>query len=127
MIGNILKAIVAPVAGIFNKRTERKIIEAKLESGEILTREETMRTEAMMRSGSWKDEYVLLLISSPIVVMLIGIVETFIWGTTGLTVAGQAMIDEFNSIDQDSWYGVMLTAAFSVSLGIYGMVKFKNR
>ena len=127
MIGEFIKAAVAPIANIFTKREERKTIESQLESGQVLSREQSSRVQAMMRKGSWKDEYVLITLTFPLWICYFGILVYAFFGTRRLLDAGLEMIALLNQIDQNSWYGIMLTAAFSVALGIYGAIKFRNR
>ena len=86
MLGTILgfaKTLVAPIAGIVGKRQERKKIkeraqaklaQSKLEGDQQITLSDA-EWESLVASGlneSWKDEYITLIITSPILGIMIG-------------------------------------------------------
>ena len=127
MIGDFLKAAISPITNIFTMREKRKALVAKLKNNEVLSKEESTQAQAEMRKGSWKDEFVLVTLAFPLWICYIGILVFAFTGTRQLLDAGFEMIALLNEIDQDSWYGTMLTAAFLVALGIYGILKFRNR
>lgn len=93
MLPNILAGIVSPVAKIFEKREERKRavgeIRAQSAAAEVdgkvavnLSRAQWEEISKKAEPGTWKDEYVTLLITSPILVLFIGnIIAAFGFGT----------------------------------------------
>jgi hypothetical protein len=83
IIKNIVGGLAKPVSDSYQKRQERKqaretgqakLAQAKVESKKqiTLTDREWEAIQADKSSTSWKDEYLTIVITSPIVVMIIG-------------------------------------------------------
>ena len=82
---SIISGIISPISSIFIKREERKKVkvqgEAKLalakQTGDTeitLTDQEWEAIAVSKQDSSWKDEYVTIVITSPIVLIIIGAV-----------------------------------------------------
>ena len=82
-LASIISGVVSPITNIFVKREERKKVrvegEAKLalakQNGDTevtLTDQEWESIAASKQDSTWKDEYVTIVITSPIVLIIIG-------------------------------------------------------
>ena len=123
--------IVSAVSGYFQSREARKAAregaEAKLKINaqagrhELEMRQDDWEALQVQQSeGSWRDEYVIIIATLPIVSIFIGVLITVFDPDTGAKVvdAGKQMVDTLNGIDINSTYGVMLMAAVSAALGV---------
>ena len=83
VVTQALSAIVSPLASVFNKRTDRKIqkdsIRGKLSQVKqedatniTLTDAEWETVGQSLQGETWKDEYVTIIITSPLVLILVG-------------------------------------------------------
>tara|TARA_S200002703_G_scaffold156660_1_gene162782 strand:+ start:590 stop:985 length:396 start_codon:yes stop_codon:yes gene_type:complete len=83
MIKDIIEGIAAPVIGVFNKRTERRMAKEAARSKLKLAQQEGQQTVTMtdaeweslsvqVNENSWKDEYLTIVITSPIVILILG-------------------------------------------------------
>ena len=82
-LASIISGVVSPITNIFVKREERKKVrvegEAKLALAKqtgatevTLTDQEWESIAASKQDSTWKDEYVTIVITSPIVLIIIG-------------------------------------------------------
>ena len=82
-LGDILKGVVAPVVGIWQKKVERKTAKDSLKAKAAMQKEDnTVRKEltdaeweivaAQGQDGSWKDEWVTIIFTLPIPGVFIG-------------------------------------------------------
>ena len=123
--------VINAVSGYFQSREARKAAREQAESKIALNaqagRHELQMTDsdweaisAKSMQGSWKDEWMVLVATAPIVTLFIGAAVTVFDAETGTRVldAGRQMVDTLNAIDPTSTYGMVLLAAVSASLGI---------
>lgn len=117
----IIGGVVKPVADVFIRREERKAMERQLESQEIIAIHErkielikaglaadaTWELEQIKNSG-WKDEWVLIVLSIPLVMCFIPWLAPFV-------LAGFEVLDK-----TPNWYqwliGVIFTAIYGIRL-----------
>jgi hypothetical protein len=90
----LLGGAIAPVAKVFEKREERKTAIGKIKAGALaaeidgevsvkLSKAEWEIISKKAESDTWKDEYITLLITSPLLVIFVGnIVASFGFGTS---------------------------------------------
>ena len=102
-IVSIAQGIISPIAGIFKAKEQRKqvigTIRAQSQANEVdgkvqvtLSRAEWELASKMAESGTWKDEYITLLITSPILSIFIGtLVSAFGFGDEILTANTEAL------------------------------------
>jgi len=102
-IVSIAQGIISPIAGIFTAKEQRKqvigTIRAQSQANEVdgkvqvtLSRSEWELASKMAESGTWKDEYITLLITSPILSIFIGtLVSAFGFGDEILTANTEAL------------------------------------
>ena len=126
-----IPALISGAVELFKGRQERKAAKdaatAKLKINVQKGKHELQMTDADWESisassmeGSWKDEWMVLVATAPIVTLFIGAAVTIFSPETGTRVldAGRQMVDILNGIDTSSTYGIVLLAAVSASLGI---------
>ena len=122
----IITAIAGPLVNLIAKRGERKAsldsIKAQAELSkqngdhEIkIKRSDWENNSKKMEGDSLKDEYAVLIVTSPIVVMFVGCIFSA-FGNERVLAAGQMMIQTFtdNGID----YGILLYITITAALGI---------
>ena len=122
----LISALAGPVIGLLQKRGERKAsldsikaqVELSKQNGDQeikIKRADWENNSKQMEGGSLKDEYAVLIVTSPIVVMFVGCMFAA-FGNDSLLTAGQMMIQTFtdNGID----YGILLYITICAALGI---------
>jgi hypothetical protein len=87
------QALIAPIAGYFSKRVERSAAKDSLKSKATLAQIDTATqitltdaeweiAKAQSESGSWKDEWITLVMTAPITLIIIGsVVAGFGYGS----------------------------------------------
>lgn len=84
-VTGVLSGLAAPVAGVLNKRTERKAAREAAQAKAVMQKQagqtEITLTDAEWESLSvqgqdqtWKDEYVTVLVTAPIALVIVGAV-----------------------------------------------------
>lgn len=107
-----IASLIAPVASIFTKREERKKVkvegDAKLalakQNGDTkitLTDQEWEAVAASKQDSSWKDEYVTIVITSPIVLIIAGSVNYALTGNINLLNGAVLALDKLKEIGLD--------------------------
>lgn len=124
---SIASSVIAPVAGIFNKREERKqtkvLAEAKLSQAKLEGKTSVTLTDAEWESisvskqnESWKDEYVTLVITSPIVLLLVGSIWLAFTGDARLLDGVTKGIEELKTIGVNM--GLLMEAVVFAAIGL---------
>ena len=116
---NPIKAIFAPIAEgvtkVMTTRSETKVAMRKIKSGEVLTALELQLVTKKMEAGTWKDEYITLVVTAPMVVMMVGAITA---PDVTLFEASQIMMKQFNLLDTDAGYGEILLLTIGAGLGL---------
>ena len=115
MIAKIISNIISPIATFFQKREERK--SAKIEAHAIIAKAkqdgetQITLTDAQWESiavrglnDSWKDEYITVVITSPIVLIIVGAVILALTGDERL------LTGSVNAINQLDLIGINMSA-----------------
>ena len=127
MIGQILGTLVAPVAGIFREREKRKVAkvvaegklaEAKLHNAGMVTMtdQEWESISARGLNDTWKDEYVTIVITSPIVMLLTGGVWQAFTGDPRLLEGVMNGIASLSMLGVD--FGFLMTTVVLAAVGL---------
>lgn len=122
-----ITSVIDSVAGIFKAKEERKNIaeQAKATLNQSIQNGQHQVTisdaqweaiSAQMQADSWKDEYVTILITTPLAMMLIGSVTTVFFNDDRLVKAGIASIEAFTAAGVDM--GFMMQAVVLAALGL---------
>ena len=127
MIGEILKAVVSPVAGVFNKRTDRKIQKDAIKGKQQLAKQQDATqitlTDAewetvgqSLQDTTWKDEYVTILITSPLALILAGGVIQGFTGDSRLLNGVTTGLHALSTMGVDM--GTLMTAVVFAAIGL---------
>ena len=111
-IASIVSGIISPITGIFVKREETKKVkvegEAKIAlakqngSTEItLTDQEWEAIAASKQDSTWKDEYVTIVITSPIVLIIVGSINYAVTGDLDLLNGAVLALQKLDDIGLD--------------------------
>lgn len=126
---NLVQGVIAPIAGVFNKRTARKQAQDAIK-GKIAQAKENNATEITLKDAeweslkaaqeneTWKDEYVTIVITSPLVGILAGSVLLAFTGDARLlegTVAGIKALSDIG-VDMGELMYVVVIAAVSLKV-----------
>ncbi len=129
IVASIAKAVVAPVANYMGKREDTKQAknagEVKISAMKVGAEKEVTLTDqeweaiAISKSDStWKDEYVTIVITSPIVLLLVGAVYGSITGDMSIltgTVDGLAEIAQMG-VDMELLMEIVVYAAVGLKV-----------
>jgi hypothetical protein len=116
MIGQIISSIGGLAASIIDSKTQLKLTEAEIKKKQ-LTGEIDWDIEAIRSAqSSWKDEWITLLFSIPLILAFCGD-----WGN-------QIVQDGFTALEvMPTWYQVSLGGIVSASIGLRSISKFYNK
>ena len=130
LLAGLAGPLIEAGGGFVRRRQERRAAEesarAKLkqtaqddtharEMGAALSRAEWEAIGRRSESGTWKDEFVTVLVSLPLLTLFVGaILEAF--GVPEVFSAGERMIAALNSLD--GTYGTLLAAVLLAAVGI---------
>ena len=116
MIGQIISSIGGLAASIIDSKTQLKLTEAEIRKKQ-LTGEIDWDIEAIKATqNSWKDEWITLLFSIPLILAFTGD-----WGN-------QIVQDGFTALEaMPTWYQVSLGGIVSASIGLRSISKFYNK
>jgi len=116
MIGQIISSIGGLAASIIDSKTQLKLTEAEIKKKQ-LTGEIDWDIEAIRATqNSWKDEWITLLFSIPLILAFCGD-----WGN-------QIVQDGFTALEaMPTWYQVSLGGIVSASIGLRSISKFYNK
>ena len=123
----IIGPIISGISGIFEKREERKTVkataEAKLAQAKLAGEEKITLTDAEWESisarglaESWKDEYVTIIVTAPIVGILAGAVWAAIFGDRALLDGTLDGVRELKELGLD--WNVLTTAVVFAAIGL---------
>jgi len=124
---DILGAVVAPVAKIFQKREERKAVVGKIKAqaqaaevdGKIAVKMSKADWEIVSKNAeptTWKDEYITLLITSPLLVIFIGNIAAAFGFGTALIDANTASLQAIKAVGIDM--GELMLVTVLAAIGI---------
>ena len=115
LISLAIKPIVTGVAKIFTKKADVKIAITKARNGQALCDKEWEMVGKAAEGGSWKDEYITIIVTFPLLLMYYGVVTD-----PNYTVfeASQIMMEKFNAFDTDNGYGQLLWVTVLAALSI---------
>ena len=133
LLSGIVSGIVAPVANIFVKREQRKgaaavaagkIAQAQVDgTNDINFKRAEWETLAVGQlQDSWKDEYITLIITSPIVLILLGSVWYVFTDDDRLINAAVLSISKLAEVGVDM--GALMLPVVLAAIGIRGLSKF---
>ena len=116
MIGQLISSLGGLAASIIDSKTQLKLTEAEIKKKQ-LTGEIDWDIEAIRATqNSWKDEWITLLFSIPLILAFCGD-----WGNE-IVQAG------FTSLEaMPTWYQVSLGGIVSASIGLRSISKFYNK
>lgn len=125
-----LGAIASPVAKIFQKKQERKKVRAQLEGKAKLAQiqgktditledQEWEEVMAQQTGGTWKDEYVTLIITSPIVLVIIGAVYGALSGDYRMLDGTSRAMNELKAMELDMGYLMTVVVTAAVGLKVW--------
>ena len=136
----ILSALAGPVvqavSGAVTRRQERKAADASAaaklrqsaqddaharEMAGQLSRDEWEAIGRRAESGTWKDEYVTLIVTLPLVTLFVGALLEAV-GIDSVSAAGRAMVETLNSLE-----GAYADLLLYVVLAAIGIRAFKGR
>jgi 2-iminoacetate synthase ThiH len=125
----IIGSIISGVAGFFSKKQDikkvGKIAEAKLAQAKQDGQQTVTMTDAeweslsvQTQSGTWKDEYITIIITAPIVCILAGTIMAAVGVEAGSQVVTGATegIKELKKLGMD--YGMVLNAVVFAAVGL---------
>ena len=110
-VADFFSGLVAPVANIFTKREERKIVKEQAkgklalaktnnEKEITLTDQEWESISASKQDTTWKDEYVTVIGTSPYLLIIVGAVLAA-FGYPAMLAGAKTAISELNEIGVD--------------------------
>ena len=116
MIGQIISSVGGLAASIIDSNTQLKLTEAEIKKKQ-LTGEIDWDIEAIRSTqSSWKDEWITLLFSIPLILAFCGD-----WGN-------QIVQAGFSALEvMPTWYQVSLGGIVSASIGLRSISKFYNK
>ena len=116
MIGQIISSVGGLAASIIDSKTQLKLTEAEIKKKQ-LTGEIDWDIEAIRSTqSSWKDEWITLLFSIPLILAFCGD-----WGNQ-IVQAGFTALEAM-----PTWYQVSLGGIVSASIGLRSISKFYNK
>lgn len=124
---NPITALVSGVVGIFEKKQARKAnkeqAEAKLKQSKVTNAHEVTLTdaegEALLAEGlvdSWKDEYVTIVVTAPIVMIIVGVTYFAFTGDDRLLDSGIGSIKALKESGVDM--GFLMNAVVLSAIGL---------
>ena len=111
----IVKPIATSVTKIFTKKQDVKVAINKARTGVILNDQEWEMLGKAAEGGSWKDEYITIIITFPLLLMYAGVLTD---PNYTLFEASQIMMDKFNAFDTSNGYGQLLWVTILAALSI---------
>jgi hypothetical protein len=121
-----LAPLVSPIAKIFEKKQDRKIaldsIKGKLAQAKqdsstnvLLSKAEWELAGQKLQDGTWKDEFVTLVVFAPFITALLGAVLS-VFGMPELSIASAEMMTQIGGMNID--YGNLLYITALAGLGL---------
>lgn len=125
-IGSAISGIVSPIAGMIKKRDDNKT-KVKLSQVERIKNAEDSAAELdkvfaeNSGNGSWKDEYVTLIISLPIPVLFLSVIYSAFTGEPAAAEAAKAGVEALKELLPD--YNDLLMMVCLAAIGIRAIKK----
>lgn len=130
LVSSLAGSVVEIVSGGVRRRQERKAADASATAKLRQSAQDDAHAQAMAaqlsrdeweaigrraEAGTWKDEYITLIVTAPIVTLFIGaLCEAF--GVDSVSAAGKAMVETLNSLD--GAYADLLLYVVLAAIGI---------
>lgn len=129
LVTNLIAGAIAPIANIFVKKEERKkataIIKAETikgtkegETAVTLTNAQWDLVSKQNETDTWKDEYITLLITSPLVCILLGNIIAVVFGSTALLEANTASLLQLQDMGIDMGELMLYTVLAALGLKV---------
>ena len=130
VLASLAGSVVEAVSGGVRRRQERKAAHARAllklrqsaqddahakEMAAQLSRDEWEAIGRRAEAGSWKDEYVTLIVTAPLVTLFAGALLEAL-GIDSVSIAGRAMVETLNSLD--GTYADLLLYVVLAAIGI---------
>ena len=114
-IAAIVKPIATGITKIFTKKQDVKIAMTKARNGQVMSDKEWEMISKAAESGSWKDEYITIIVTFPLLLMYYGVLTD---PNYTIFEASQIMMDKFNAFDTSNGYGQLLWVTVLAALSI---------
>lgn len=123
---------IAKAAGKFlRKREERKVAIATIKNAAVMAKGESEHAVVMSdkewelvskanETGTWKDEFVTLVLYTPLIALIIG---AFFTPELSLFDSAKKAIDTINTLDTENGYGKILWVVTLAALGLKWLKK----
>ena len=134
-IASIIQGVVGPVAGIFQANIERKSA-AETGKAKLLMAKEDGDTEITLKDkeweaiavkstqGSWKDEYVTIVITSPLVLLILGALIQAIFQYDGVLDGVSLALDRLALLNVDM--GALMYIVVLAAIGFKGLNSWRR-
>ena len=134
-IASIIQGVVGPVAGIFQANIERKSA-AEAGNAKLAVAKEAGDTEITLKDkeweaiaakaaqGSWKDEYVTIIITSPLVLIIIGAIIQAAFGYSGVLDGVSLALDRLAILKVDM--GALMYIVVLAAIGFKGLNSWRR-
>lgn len=127
ILSDVVSGAIKPIANVFSKREDRKnaIGKAKLATEEsrnnnetkiILTDKEWEALSKAAEGGTWKDEYVTLIVTAPILMIIIGSLASTMGHPEILVSTKQALVELDTALK--GTYGTIMLYTVLAAIGI---------
>ena len=113
MIGQILGSVVGLATSVIDSKTQIKLTEAEIKKKQLTGEIDWDLAAIQATQNSWKDEWITLLFSIPLILAFCGD-----WGN-GIVQAGFLALETM-----PTWYQYSLGGIVSASIGIRSVSKF---
>lgn len=126
-LSSLVSGIVSPVAGIFERREERKTVQERIKGKVALVKQqgassvqlsdaEWEEISASNLGNSWKDEWVTVVFTSPVVAVLLGAIVAAFTGNTNLIDGTLAGIRALKTLGID--FDLIVSAVVFAAIGL---------
>ena len=113
MIGQIVGSVVGLATSVIDSKTQIKLTEAEIKKKQLTGESDWDLAAIQSTQNSWKDEWITLLFSIPLILAFCGD-----WGNS-IVQAGFAALETM-----PTWYQYSLGGIVSASIGIRSVSKF---
>ena len=123
---NPITGITSAVTGFLGKREDRKTAIATIKSAAAMAKGNNEHTVTMsdkqwelaskaQESGTWKDEFVTLVLYAPLIALIVG---AFTTPDLSLFASAELAIDKINTLNTEAGYGKILWVVTLAALGL---------
>lgn len=128
-LGDIAGGLIKPIAGIFQKKEERKkavqVIRAQTamasSAGETSVKLSNAQWDLISKkneSDTWKDEYITLLITSPLICIIVGNIAAVFFDDTRLLIANAESMKQLAAMGVDMGELMLYTVLAALGLKV---------